>query len=61
MALCRLRGKRAGGIKNMVGADRELEALSRVLQGFDASADDNEYKCVELILRYTQYNTPLSM
>ncbi len=42
-----VRSEGAGGdttssIKNMVGADRELEALSRVLQGFYASADDNE-------------------
>ncbi len=35
-------GNVTSSIKNMVGADRELDVLSRVLQGFDASADDNQ-------------------
>ncbi len=40
--------------KNMVSADRELDTLSRVLQGFDASAD-GRVSVLQLILRYTQY------
>ncbi len=35
-------GNATSSIKNMVSADRELDVLSRVLQEFDASADDNQ-------------------
>ncbi len=35
-------GNATSSIKNMSSADRELDVLSRVLQGFDAPADENE-------------------
>ena len=35
-------GNVTSSIKNMSSADRELDVLSRVLQGFDAPADENE-------------------
>ncbi len=47
-------GNATSSIKNMVSADRELDTLSRVLQGFDASAD-GRVSVLQLILRYTQY------